>query len=274
MTFTDDLYALVVDDSDEFAELTRRHISKHSEYLNADYVTSGAEALDYIEDNDVHAVVSDFKMPEMDGIELLTHVNRTSDIPFILYTGFGGEDVALRAMRAGAEDYVDKRDLETPEILVSRIENAAVKNKAVNELGILKEGVENTGHGVLVADSEENIMYANPALEETTGYSREEIIGSNPNMFSSDEHGQEFYEQMWSQLEEGNIWEGEILNETKDGDNYWIRQTISPVTDNDGELDYLIGINTDITRKKKQNSRRELLNSLLRHDLSNEHQKA
>lgn len=269
MAFTDDVYALVVDDDEDVAETAALTIDNGTDHVSAEYVTSGDEALEYLESETVHTVVSDYRMPGMDGLELLDEVNSEYDVPFIMYTGEGSEDLAVQALRNGAEDYVRKGNPQGFDVLSNRVENAAIKKKADDELSVFKEGAENSGHAIQVTDDEENIVYVNTAFEEESGYDAEELIGETPSILSSGEHDDEFYDEMWNTLTSGEVWEGELLNEDKDGERYWIDQTISPITDESGDLEYLIAINTDITDKKRDSQRKEVLNSMLRHDVAN-----
>ncbi|WP_414837284.1 PAS domain S-box protein [Candidatus Nanosalina sp. VS9-1] len=272
MAFTDEIYALVVDDDQASAETASMIIDEKSDYVTAEYVTSGEAALEVLESENIHTVVSDYSMPGMDGMELLEEVNENYDLPFILYTGEGSEELAVQALKSGAEDYVTKGGAETFEVLANRVENAAVSKKAEDEVNVFKEGAENAGHAIQVTDPEGRIVYVNPAFEDITGYDESEVIGENPSILSSGEHEDEFYEQMWTTIEAGEVWHGEILNEDSEGEHFWVDQTISPITDNSGDLQYLIAINTDITDKKENKHRREVLNTMLRHDIANNQQ--
>ncbi len=271
MSFTDEIYALVVDDSEMHAELAANQLESRSDYLVTEYVTSAEEALDRLEsDSSIGAVVSDYCMPDMDGLELLDEINSEYDVPFIMFTGQGSEEIAVEALQSGAEDYVTKSSSRSIEKLSNRVENAAIKHRAEEELSMLKAGLDNAGHAVKVLDSECNIIYVNEAMEEATGYSQDELLGEDPSIITADEDGEEFYEEFCSNLDSDEIWHGEILKEDRDGEEYWIDQTLSPITDQNGNIKYLIAVSNDITEKKEMEQRRELLNSMLRHDVGND----
>lgn len=113
---------------------------------------------------------------------------------------------------------------------------------------------ENAGHSIYFTDPEGTIQYVNPAFEEMTGYSREEVIGENPKILQSGEHSDEFYEELWSTILGGETWHSEIINQRKNGETYYADQTISPITDDSGEIEGFVAINVDITeRKEKRN---------------------
>lgn len=70
---------------------------------------SGAQGLDLLNSNDIHCIICDINMPEMNGVEVLEKV-RTShpDIPFIFYTGHGSRELMKKAVKLGAFDFIDK----------------------------------------------------------------------------------------------------------------------------------------------------------------------
>lgn len=136
---------------------------------------------------------------------------------------------------------------------------------------------QHTGHGVLITDAEGTIQYVNRAFETQTGYDREELIGENPRILKSGEHDEAFYEDLWETITAGNVWQGEVVNERKDGEQYVIDQTIAPVTDPDGNIVQFIAINHEITdlkeletRLREQREQLAILNRVLRHDIRND----
>ena len=90
--------------------------------LQIDSVSSPKEALVKIKSNEYDCIVSDYSMPAINGIQLAERIRKESNIPFILYTGRGNEEVAERAFRIGIDDYV-RKELEPAhyQVLVRRI---------------------------------------------------------------------------------------------------------------------------------------------------------
>ena len=82
----------------------------------------GVEALRVLEDQPVDLILSDQEMPNMDGIELLKAVRKTSDLPFVILTGYGSIDKAVEALKEGADDYIT-RPYDIDELCI-RIERA------------------------------------------------------------------------------------------------------------------------------------------------------
>lgn len=101
---------------------------------------------------------------------------------------------------------------------------------------------------VCVTNPAGDIMDVNDALCETTGYSKEELLGQNPRLFGSGEHDPFFWIAAWQTLLHGQLWMGEVCNRRKNGELYWVQCVISPVMDARGVVDKYISIAYDITQ--------------------------
>ncbi|MGM0558809.1 MAG: two-component system sensor histidine kinase NtrB [Myxococcota bacterium] len=115
---------------------------------------------------------------------------------------------------------------------------------------LLETSIEAAAHGVVITNRVAEIIWVNPAFATMTGYEREEVIGENPRILKSGVQGEEFYAQMWSSLQRGETWRGELVNRTKDGAFYTERQSIRPVRLNGDEITHFIAIKEDITEKE------------------------
>ncbi|MFB6137952.1 MAG: response regulator [Halobacteriaceae archaeon] len=117
---------LHVDDDAAFCDLTATALERADEEFEVVTETSAGDALDRLERESVDCVVSDYQMPGMDGVEFLRAVRESRpDLPFVLFTGQGSEDVASEAITAGATDYLQKRPgTEQYELLANRVQNA------------------------------------------------------------------------------------------------------------------------------------------------------
>jgi CheY-like chemotaxis protein len=118
---------LVVDDDPSLADLMANQLSELREEFSIRVETDPNDALDAVETGNFDCVLSDYHMPEMDGLELLRYVREMEHgIPFILFTSRGSEQIASEAVSEGVTDYFRKRrGTEQWEVLANRIENAA-----------------------------------------------------------------------------------------------------------------------------------------------------
>ena len=116
----------------------------------------------------------------------------------------------------------------------------------------LIRAVEQTADTVLITDRQGVIEYVNPAFEETTGYSTDEVLGRTPGLLKSGLHDGQFYKELWALLRAGKPFRGVIVNRKKSGELYWSAQTISSMKDENGEITHYVSVLKDITELRKQ----------------------
>ena len=90
----------------------------------------------------------------------------------------------------------------------------------------------------------------NPAFEQLSGFSREDIIGQNFRILRSDKHDKGFYKDMWEVISRGNIWSGYITNRMKDNTLREFETKISPVQNGSGDIVSFVSVNRDVTQEK------------------------
>jgi PAS domain S-box-containing protein len=103
---------------------------------------------------------------------------------------------------------------------------------------------------VAVTDRKGTITYVNDKFVDLSGYSAEELIGSNHSMLNSKLHNREFFKQLYATITAGRVWTGDICNRNKAGAIYWVSTTIVPFTNEVGKIDSFIALRTDITNQK------------------------
>jgi two-component system cell cycle sensor histidine kinase/response regulator CckA len=142
----------------------------------------------------------------------------------------------------------------------------------------LAMAVEHAAETIVITDNDGTILYANPAFEKTSGYTRAEALGQNPRLLKSGKQDAEFYRRMWAMLTAGQVWSGDMINKRKDGTFYEEDVNISPVRDAAGKIVNYVAVKRDITEQKKleaQLRRTQRLESIgtlaggIAHDLNN-----
>lgn len=108
-----------------------------------------------------------------------------------------------------------------------------------------------TVNPIEITDVEGKIIYVNPAFEKVTGYTKQELLGKNPNILNSGRQPKEFWKNVWETILKGKVWTGEIENKTKNGNIINERLLISPIIDPSGKLIGFLGIHNDLTEQKK-----------------------
>ncbi len=124
------------------------------------------------------------------------------------------------------------------------------KRKSDDLLRKLSLAVEQSPVSVVITDLNANVEYVNKKFTDLTGFSYEELIGRNPRVLKSGEHPRAFYANLWNTLKSGEVWKGEFHNRKKNGDLFWELASISPITNDKGEITHYLGIKEDITERK------------------------
>ncbi|MCK5425296.1 MAG: PAS domain-containing protein, partial [Emcibacter sp.] len=202
--------------------------------------------------------VVDINLHECKGTELV-HMVRQDDkwasIPIILMSTEQDPEHQLVKTTLGGDDVVTK-PLEVDH-LVSAVKARAMRSHWTNRLRkdlqtTLRESkyqiaALNEHDIVSIADVTGRITYVNDKFCEISGYRREELLGKNHRLLKSEVHEQEFYDEMWNNISNGNIWHGTICNRKKNGRIYWVESTIVPFLDDKGKPYKYVSARTDVT---------------------------
>jgi len=119
------------------------------------------------------------------------------------------------------------------------------------ELQAFKYAIEKSDNAIVITNIHREIEYVNRAFEIKSGYTKDEVIGKNPNILKSGLMSSDFYQEMNETLDRGEIWQGELINRRKDGELLYEKSSIVPIF-MDGELVQYLAIKLDITEYKKQ----------------------
>ena len=110
---------------------------------------------------------------------------------------------------------------------------------------------ESSTNAVTMTTPGGDIISVNPAFEAINGYAASEVMGRNPRLLSSGLHDEGFYRDLWNTLLRTGHWQGEIVNQRKNGETYTGLLTINAVHDENGRLTHYVGVTTDISERKR-----------------------
>jgi len=144
--------------------------------------------------------------------------------------------------------YYDRRG--TPEGIIGIITDITELKEKEEKISLLSIAIDYASSVIIVTDTKGIIEYVNPTFTAVTGYLPEEAVGREITMIKSGFHTIEFDDELWNQIQSGNVWKGEVLNRKKDGTLYWESVSIAPVFNSAGEITNYISIHDDITRQK------------------------
>jgi len=147
---------------------------------------------------------------------------------------------------------------------------SSIKLNAKTELEMYRQCVEDAFNQIVITDKDGIIIYANNAVKRVTGFSLTEILGKKvgTKKLWGGIMAPEFYKNLWRTIKhEKSDFVGEIQNRRKNGELYTAEVTISPVFDSNGEIEYFIGIERDITKQKELEQAQTSLVSIASHQL-------
>jgi PAS domain S-box-containing protein len=174
---------LHVDDEPSFGEIAATYLQQEDGRFEIESVTGASEGLDRLSDTEFDCIISDHDMPRQNGIEFLTAVRDDyPDLPFILFTGKGSEEIASKAISVGVTDYLQKQSgTDQYTVLANRIGNLVEKYRAEQEAERIRSRLEaittNSNDAIVAIDSDSTIRFANAAVEKLFGYLPDELIG-------------------------------------------------------------------------------------------------
>lgn len=130
--------------------------------------------------------------------------------------------------------------------------------------------VESASDQVVITDPNGIILYANPAVEEISGYSPTKVLGKKAGAKElwGGQMDPSFYEKFWNTIKnQKNSFKGTFENKKKDGTKYYAQATVSPVLNREGEVQFFVGIERDITKEKEVEKMKNEFISLASHQL-------
>jgi len=257
----------------EDESVTRKfiHLSLNGIFDEILIASDGKEGLKLFNENKerITLIISDITMPNMNGIEMSRMIRKQNkDIPIILLTAHDDASLVVNALNAGVNHYMLK-PIDTHNLLneVIHYKNEQIhKDEVVRSLNLLKQYRDIIDDTTILSktDLKGKITYANNEFYKISGYSEDELIGSNHNIVRHPDTEKSTFKNMWKTIQSGRNWSGNIKNLAKDGSVYYTKAFISPIKNHDDEIIEYIAIRHDITeiveaRNKIEEAQREMI---------------
>jgi two-component system, cell cycle sensor histidine kinase and response regulator CckA len=257
---TIELRALFVGSKEENFYIVRDVLRQRNSTIEAELeqVFSLEEAWQKIGDRVYDVVLFDAEMGKIVDGRLSEVVQRLKTVPFIVLEAGDADEAALaQSLQAGAADWIAKSELNGRRLSHSirgalALWGSSREREAAEErLRKLSCAVEQSADMVVITDIEGVIEYVNPAFEEVTGYTREEVVGLTPRLLKSGEHSRAIYAELWNTILSGGAYRGTLINRKKNGELYYSEKSVSPVRDAQGHITHFISNDRDVTEKIK-----------------------
>ena len=262
---------LHVDDEPDFADLAATFLQREDDRFDTETATSATEGLERLSGGTYDCIVSDYDMPRTNGIEFLEQVREEwPDLPFILFTGKGSEELASDAISAGVTDYIQKQNTAGQyELLANRIENAVQARRETQraerqeELMRLVEPAGDIGGWEFDVSTQEMIL--TPGGQHLLGVECQRIPFERLLEFCYPGNRGEIRAAVDAVVETQEQVEERCRLRSADNTHQHVDITMTPVVAN-GEVTKIRGAFTDITEYKQREQRlrqyRDLLESI------------
>jgi PAS domain S-box-containing protein len=275
---------LVIDDDEATLGLMRDLLEINGYLVTA--AAGGAEGLELFYTHNPHVVITDIRMPHVDGLEVLRRLRESDDtVAVILVTGHGDLDHAIKALRTGAYDFLQKPI--NADILLSTVrqgmEHCRLKRFAKDYTQVLEAQVEertreladtndflrgilesSTGVSIVLTDFEDNVLFWNKGAEKIYGYTAEEMLGSLiTRIYTEEDRRRKGAGASFKPRDKEYVTvQKKTLQTSKDGRRLTISLTLSPMLDASGAARGRLGLGLDVTEEARLHE--ELLESYRR----------
>ena len=134
---------------------------------------------------------------------------------------------------------------------LSVVRDISVRKEAEKALLLNNKALNAAANAIVITAADGKVEWVNQAFSKLSGFTLDESIGKRmAEIVGSGKQDQAFFENLNKTLVSGQVWKGEFIDKHKDGSLYEVEEVITPVSNKKGEVEYLIGIMTDITERK------------------------
>jgi len=271
---------LHVDDDPAFTELTVDMLERQEDQFTVETAHSASEGLELLAGGGFDCIVSDYDMPGRNGLEFLEVIREQfPDLPFILFTGKGSEEVASDAISAGITDYLQKGGgTERYELLANRIETAVRQYRAERELerqnDLFAKAQDIASVGAWEYNTRTGDSYASEQVLRMHGLDPDDAITPEESIEHVVRENRPVIREAFERaLEEGEAYDLRLRLVAEDGTRRWVRTRGEPQSEN-GEIVRIRGTFQDITEQRRrerelerQNERLEEFAHIVSHDI-------
>jgi two-component system sensor histidine kinase UhpB len=262
------LQVLLVEDSDADAFLILSELRRHGYEVHCRRAQTEAAFRAELDTRRFEVILADYRLPSFNAASALQIVREKHiDVPFIIVSGTIGEEVAVAAMKAGAQDYVMKGKLARLVPAVEReLGDAEVRRarvRAEEELRFQADLLKAVGQAIVATDPRGKITYWNRPAEKLFGWTASQALGKDLDELVSPRKSPPSHSTIQLSLEKERTWVGEKAVRRRDGVLLTALVNNAPLYDPSGRVAGMIQVSTDLTERKLaelqlQNSREQL----------------
>ena len=201
----------------------------------------------------IDLVITDITMPRMNGIELIQSIRTiSSDVAIIVLSAHHESNFLTQTIEAGVDGYLLKplNISQLIQTLHKVIEKIHLRYENLKNVLLLKqyENITNISSIISKSDPKGVITFVNDKFCQISGYTKEELVGKPHNIIRHPDMPKTAFRDLWKTIkDEKKTWQGIVKNRAKNGDTYYVKTTIQPILNPNGEVEEYISLRHDIT---------------------------
>ena len=252
------LSVLLVGNQEEDFFLIREILERSRTTMPAelDHASSLEEAKTMLERGHYGLVLFEHETKDTGATRLLAEFLESGKaIPFIVLTDQADEQAVAEIIQAGAWDCLEKSQLNGANLqrtirCTLTLQSTQQQRKSAEAASrTLSRAVEQSADTIMITNSEGIIEYVNPAFESLTGYSSEEAVGQTPGILTSGQQAPALYRELWETISIGNVCHNILVNRKKNGELYYVDESISAIRDAAGSITHFVSNGRDLTKR-------------------------
>ncbi len=201
----------------------------------------------------IDIIITDINMPRLNGLEMLEKIREIDkQIPVLVLSAYNESNFFMESIKLDVDGYLLKPiDLEQFLSTLSKVvEKVKLKKEAQKNLNFLHQYQEATDASTIVSKTDVDgvITYVNDEFCKVSGYSKKEVLGKTHALIKSNHMSPSDYAEFWDTIKnKKEIWQGTFKNVAKNGSFYYLKTTVKPILDEDGNIIEFIALTDDIT---------------------------
>ncbi len=269
LSFLSNLSILYVEDHQSTQEELGRIFKTF--FKNVFIASNGEEGLQLFNNkkDEIDIIISDINMPNLSGIEMLKQIRiDNKDIPVIFATAYSESKFLLDAIKLNTAAYILKPyDVEDMILKIQQITKDVENSKLVKLQQVeLEQYISVIDKVAIISRTNKKgvITFVNQRFCETSGYTKDELLGEAHNIVRHPEMPSQIFQTLWDEIKVGKMWQGKVKNRAKNREPYYVNATIIPRFNAKNEIVEYIGIRFLITddENEKRKFKKNILSSI------------
>lgn len=203
--------------------------------------------------NKIDLVITDITMPRMNGIEMIQHIRQINpEVAIIVLSAHNEISFLTQTIEAGVDGYLLK-PLNVTQLIRTIgkvVEKLHLRYENTKNSLLLKqyENITNTSSIISKTDAKGVITFVNDKFCQISGFTKEELLGKSHNIIRHPDMPKTAFRDLWKTIkDEKKTWQDIVKNRAKNGDTYYVKTTVQPILNPDGDVEEYISLRHDIT---------------------------